>query len=191
MTDSFELLAKVHPCCNLCQYFLSWSYSPLCIHHILFTHSSVGIWITYYFLVNQNNATLNFMWKFLCRPMFLFLLCMYSSGAAGSHVHPMFSYLVSFRLYSKVFLLFCIFTTSMRTFQFSTSFQSIIWLLKLWTGVRWRRLVVLFSAPLKVRAVEQSFECLLATYVSSSLGEVFIQRLSLDPWGKYLSRDLA
>lgn len=41
-------------------------------------------------------------------------------------------------------------------------------------------MVVLFSVPLMVRAVEQIFECLLATYISSSLGEIFIQRLSLD-----------
>ena len=37
-------IGKVHPCCSMYQYFiLLWLNNiPLCVHHILFIHSSVG-----------------------------------------------------------------------------------------------------------------------------------------------------
>ena len=89
---------KVHPCCNIHQYyivFITKKYSIVWICHILFTRSSVdGHMGCFHFLAIVNNAAMNiclqvFVWTYV----FISLGYISTSGIAGSYGNSMFNLL--------------------------------------------------------------------------------------------------
>lgn len=75
INDSFELLAKVHPCCDLCQYFLSWSNDSLLYVYMMLclSPSSVGLHLVQFLFLGHSeecHSKLSVIYFSVCRHMF-------------------------------------------------------------------------------------------------------------------------